>query len=143
MFNFLKKKKQKRLVIECDTDVITINSKPVTFPTNFETLISTFGKPDRKLNKSKNYIIWDKLGVFCGYENKDNILSINFYQNKQDRSEYNTKKQFTGKLILNNEEITNNEFSKISLGKLAILRLGSESTVRFGFSIGVNKTYKN
>lgn len=128
-------------MIECDTDVITINNKPVTFPTNYDTLIHIFGKPDRKLNKSKNYIIWDKLGIFCGY--KDNILSINFYQKKQDRTEYNTKKQFTGKLILNNDEITNNEFSKISLDELAILRLGSENTVRFGFSIGVNKTYTN
>ncbi|MGB1043083.1 MAG: hypothetical protein ACPGU6_06795 [Tenacibaculum sp.] len=143
MFNFLKKKKQKKLVIECDTDIITINSKSVTFPTNYDTLIHIFGKPDRKLNKSKNYIIWDKLGIFCGYEDKNNILSINFYQNKQDRTEYNTKKQFTGKLILNNDEITNNEFSKISLGELAILRLGSENTIRFGFSIGVNKTYNN
>lgn len=143
MFNFLKKKKQKRLVIECDTDVITVNSKPITFPTNYNTLVNTFGKPDRKLNKSKNYIIWDKLGVFCGYADKDNILSISFYQNKQDRTEYNTKKQFTGKLILNNEEITNNEFSKIPLGELAILRLGSETKIRFGFSIGVNKTYNN
>jgi len=143
MFNFFRKKKVIDLIIKCDTDVIVINEKPITFPTNYSTLISVLGNPDRKLEKTNHYIIWDNHGVFCGYTDNDNILSINVYQNKQDRSEYNTKKQFKGKLLLNDEEITNSEFSKIPLGKIAIHRLGSESEIRFGFSIGINKVYKN
>ncbi|CAM1365782.1 conserved hypothetical protein [Tenacibaculum sediminilitoris] len=143
MFNFFKKKKEKSLTIVCDTDIIHINNKPLTFPTNYTTLIDILGKPSRELKKSNDYIIWDVHGVFCGYTDKDSILSINIYQNKEDRSEYNTKKQFKGKLILNDEEITNNEFGKISLGKVAIHRLGRENDTRFGFSIGVNRDYRD
>lgn len=142
MFNFFKKKKVKGLTIVCDTDVIHINNKPLTFPTNYSTLVEVLGKPTRELKKSNDYIIWDAHGIFCGYTERDNILSINIYQNKKDRSEYNTKKQFKGTLVLNNEEITNNEFGKIPLGKVAIHRLGRESDTRFGFSIGVNRDYK-
>ena len=143
MFNFFKKTKVKDLIIKCDTDTVLINEKTIIFPTSYDTLISVLGKPDRELQKTNHYMIWDQFGIFCGYTNKDQILSINIYQNKQDRSEYNTKKQFKGKLLLNNEDISNNEFSKISLGKVAIHRLGSESEIRFGFSLGVNKIYKN
>ncbi|CAM1350530.1 hypothetical protein [Tenacibaculum ascidiaceicola] len=143
MFNFLKKKKVKSLTIVCDTDVIHINSKALTFPTNYDALVEVLGKPSRELKKSNDYIIWDTHGIFCGYTERDNILSINIYQNKKDRSEYNTKKQFKGKLFLNNEEITNNEFGKIPLGKVAIHRLGRESDTRFGFSLGVNRDYKD
>ena len=142
MFNFLKKKKIKDLIIKCDTDVITVDDKPLTFPTNYDNLINVLGTPTRVIKKSNNYLIWDDYGVFCGYTNKDTILSINIYQNKQDRSEYNTKRQFNGQLFLNDEEITNNEFSKIALGKVAIHRLGSEHETRFGFSIGVNRDYR-
>ena len=141
MFNFLRKKKVKGLVIKCDTDVIVVNEQPITFPTDYTTLITVLGKPDRELQKSNNYMFWDKYGVFCGYTDKNAILSINVYQNKLDKSEYNTKNQFNGKLFLNDEEITNNEFGKVSLGKIAIHRLGSENEIRFGFSLGVNKNY--
>lgn len=141
MFNFFKKKKVKNLIIKCDTDFIFIDKKPISFPTKYDTLINALGKPDRELTKSNNYIFWDNYGVFCGYTDKNNILSINVYQNKKDKSEYNTKKQFTGQLFLNDEEITNNEFGKIALGKIAIQRLGSESEIRFGFSVGVNSVY--
>ncbi|CAM1349342.1 DUF7738 domain-containing protein [Tenacibaculum crassostreae] len=143
MFNFLKKKKVKNLVIECDTDMVSINKKSLTFPTDYDTLITILGKPSREITRSNNYMIWDAHGVFCGYTDGDNILSINIYQNKKDKSEYNTKKQFNGKLFLNNEEITNNEFGKIPLGKIAIHRLGSENEIRFGFSLGVNRDYKD
>ncbi len=143
MFKFFKKKKVKSLTIVCDTDVIHINSKPLTFPTNYDALVEVLGKPSRELKKSNDYIIWDTHGIFCGYTERDNILSINIYQNKKDRSEYNTKKQFKGRLFLNNEEITNNEFGKIPLGKVAIHRLGRESDTRFGFSLGVNRDYKD
>ncbi len=143
MFNFLRKKKVIDLVIKCDTDVIIINDKSITFPSDYDTLINVLGKPDRELEKTNHYMIWDKHGVFCGYTDRGNILSINVYQNKQDKSEYNTKKQFKGKLLLNDEEITNNEFGKIPLGKIAIHRLGSENEIRFGFSLGINRVYKN
>ncbi|GFD76003.1 hypothetical protein KUL113_54230 [Tenacibaculum sp. KUL113] len=143
MFNFFKKKKVTSLTIICDTNIIHVNNKPLTFPTNYNTLIDVLGKPSRELKKSNNYIIWDTHGIFCGYTDRDNILSINVYQNKKDRSEYNTQKQFKGKLFLNNEEITNNEFGKIPLGKVAIHRLGRESDTRFGFSLGVNRDYKD
>ncbi len=143
MFKFLKKKKVKELVIKCDTDTVLINEKPIIFPTNYDTLIAVLGKPERELTKTNHYMIWDQFGIFCGYTDKNEILSINIYQNKQDRSEYNSKKQFKGKLLLNNEEITNNEFGKISLGTVAIHRLGSENEIRFGFSLGINKVYTN
>ena len=143
MFKFLKKKKVKDLVIKCDTDTIIINEKPIVFPTNYDALIAVLGKPEREITKTNHYMIWDQYGVFCGYTNKDEILSINIYQNKQDRSEYNSKKQFKGKLLLNGEEITNNEFNKISLGNVAIHRLGRENEIRFGFSLGINNIYKN
>ena len=35
------------------------------------------------------------------------------------------------------------KFGKIGLGKVAIHRLGSENETRFGFSIGINKDYKD
>lgn len=142
MFKFFRRKKVKDVTIVCDTDVVYVNDTPLTFPTSYDKLIEVLGTPTRELIKSNYYMIWDKQGLFCGYTDKNEILAINVYQNKKDRSEYNTKKQFKGKLILNDQEITNNEFGKISLGKLAIHRLGSESDIRFGFSIGVNRDYK-
>ncbi len=143
MFSFFKRKKVQELVIKCDTDAIFINDNEVSFPTSYTQLIDVFGKPSRFLNKSNNYAIWDLQGIFCGFTDENNILSINIYQSKKDKSEYNTKKQFTGKLFLNDEEITHSEFGKIGLGKVAIHRLGSENENRFGFSLGVNRDFKN
>ncbi|CAM1335145.1 hypothetical protein [Tenacibaculum aestuariivivum] len=139
IFNFFKKKKEIDLVIKCDTDIIVINEKEINFPTNYDTLIAVLGEPDREIHKTNHYMFWDKQGIFCGYTNKNNILSINAYQNKQNKSEYNTQHQFKGKLLLNNEDITNNEFGKIPLGKIAIHRLGKENEVRVGFNLGINK----
>ncbi len=139
MFNFFKKKKN--IIISCKTDNILVNNKTLHFPTNYQTLIEVFGKPNREIEKSKNYILWDKKGIFCSYTNPDEILSICFYQNNKTRSNYNTKKQFKGELLLNNKTITHSEFSKISLGNVVIHRLGSEKETRFGFSLGVNTNY--
>ena len=141
MFNLFKKKKVKNLVIKCNTDSILIDEKPINFPTNHDNLTSILGVPSREINKASQYLFWDDYGIFCGYSDKNEILSINVYQNKKDTSEYNTKNQFKGKLLLNNEEITYNEFGKISLGKIAIHGLGRESESRFGFSLGINKIY--
>lgn len=141
MFKFFKKKR-KVYTIDCKTDEIFINEQPITFPTQYDTLISIFGEPTRELQKSKNYVIWDKDGILCSYTNPNKILSISIHQNNTTKSEYNTKQQFIGNLLLNSENITNNEFSKIALGKLAIHRLGSEKEIRFGFSLGVNNNYE-
>ena len=141
MFQFFKKKKIPQPIIKCNTDIITIDDKIISFPTNYSTLIDILGTPTRELTKSNNYMIWDTKGVLCSYTDKDAILSINIYQNKQDKTEYNTKNQFLGKLFLEDEEITHNEFGKISLGNVAIHRLGSENSIREGFSIGINKNY--
>lgn len=140
MFKFFTKKK-KYTIINCNTDEVLINGHKLMFPTNYNTLIETFGKPSRELQKSKNYMFWDALGIVCAYNSAHEILSINFYQNNKIRNEYNTKQQFTGGLFCNSKNITNKEFSKISLGKVAIHRLGSESEIRFGFSLGVNNDY--
>lgn len=140
MFNFFKKKRKKH-TISCDTDTILVNDVALDFPTNYDKLIAIFGTPTRELQKSKQYLIWDEDGVLCGYNDANEILSINFYQNKKDKSEYNTKKQFIGSLIFNEKDISNNEFDKIAIGKYAIHRLGSESEIRFGFSLGINNNY--
>jgi len=142
MFSFFKKKKVKHLSIKCATDSITINDQTISFPTDYETLISVLGKPSREIKKSNTYFLWDDYGIFYGSNNLNKVLSINIYQNKKDKSEYNTKKQFKGSLFLNDEEITNSEFVKIPLGKVVIHRLGSENETRFGFSIGANLNYK-
>lgn len=142
MLKFFRKKKVKNLVIKCVTDLITINEEPIVFPTSYQNLTKILGKPSREIKKSNTYILWDNIGVFCGFTDENNILSINIYQNKLDESEYNTKKQFKGDLYFNDENITNNEFGKIALGKVVIHRLGSESETRFGFSLGVNVEYK-
>ena len=139
MFKFFTKKKY--IIINCATDQVLIDGRHLMFPTNYNTLIETFGKPSRELQNSKNYMFWDSLGIFCAYNKADEILSINFYQNNRIKSEYNTKQQFSGGLFFNSKNITNNEFSKISLGKVAIHRLGSESETRFGFSLGINNNY--
>lgn len=136
------RKNKKHIIVSCKTDEVIINDQKFTFPTNYNSLVAIFGEPNRNLNKSKNYVFWDSLGIFCRYTDTNEIFSINFFQNKKDRSEYNTKKQFSGELFLNDENITNNEFDKISLGDISILRLGSENEIRYGFSIGVNKSYK-
>ncbi len=142
MFKFLKKKKVKHLTIKCSTNSITIDDQPISFPTDYSTLVAILGKPSREIKKTNTYLLWDDYGVFYGSNNLDNVLSINIYQNKKDTSEYNTKKQFQGHLFLDDEEITNNEFSKIVLDKYVIHRLGSENETRFGFSIGVNLEHK-
>ena len=142
MFNFLKKKKVNHIIIKCGTDYITINDLPISFPTNYNTLVDILGEPSRQIKKSNTYIFWDHFGIFCGHNNSNKILSINVYQNKKDKTEYNTKKQFTGSLFLNDEEITNSEFGKMALGKFVIHRLGSENETRFGFSLGANVGYK-
>ena len=143
MFNLFKKKKEKQIIISCDTDRIKVNDLELTFPTSRYQLMKIFGTPTRELSKSNNYMLWDGIGVFCGYSDKDHILSINVYQNKEDETEYNTKKQFKGKLILGEDEITNSEFVKIALGDVAIHRLGSENEIRYGFSLGSNKDFKH
>lgn len=140
MFKFFTKKK-KYIVINCITDEVLIDGRKLLFPTNYNTLIETFGKPSRELQESKNYIFWDALGIACAYNNSNEILSVNFYQNNKIKSDYNTKQQFTGGLFFNSKNITNNEFGKISLGKVAIHRLGSESETRLGFSLGINNNY--
>lgn len=142
MLNFLRKKK-KLIIIGCKTDEIIINGKSLHFPTDKNAIIDCFGSPSRTLEKSKNYLFWDAIGIQCSFTDENNILSISFYQNKKDKSEYNTKKQFIGKLFLNDENITYKEFGKIALGNIAIHRLGSENENRFGFSIGINEDYKN
>ena len=139
MFKFFSKKKY--IIINCLTDEVLIDGSKLKFPTNYNILTETFGKPSRELQKSKNYMFWDSLGIICAYNNADEILSINFYQNNKIKSEYNTKQQFTGGLFFNSKNITNKEFGKISLGKVAIHRLGSESETRFGFSLGVNNNF--
>jgi len=142
MFKFFKKKKITPLVIKCNTDTITINDKELSFPTTYNKLIDVLGNPSREIKKSNTYVLWDDHGIFYGSNDFNNVLSINIYQNKKDRSEYNTKNQFTGSLFLDDEDITNKEFGKIALGKVVIHRLGSESETRFGFSIGANIEYK-
>ncbi len=142
MFNFLKKKKIQNFTVNCKTDSIYINDTNINFPTTYQTLLSILKEPTRQITTSKNYCIWDDFGISCSFENKENILSINFYQNKDKVSEYVAKKQFTGDLFLEDENITYSEFGKIGLGKIAIHRLGSEHETRFGFSIGVNNDYK-
>ncbi|WP_233882049.1 hypothetical protein, partial [Tenacibaculum piscium] len=77
--------------------------------------------------------------------NSQYILSINAYQytnnNIKNNSIYATKKLFSGELYLNDERITYSEFGKISLGKVAIHRLGKETDFRLGFNVGINKIY--
>lgn len=143
MFNFLRKKKVKHLSIKCTTDNITINDQHISFPTDYDTLTSILGKPSREIKKSNIYLMWDDFGIFYGSKDLNNVLSINIYQNKKDKSEYNTKKQFAGSLFLDDEEITYAEFGTIILGKNVIHRLGSESETRFGFSIGANLDYNS
>ncbi len=141
MFNFFKKKKQKEIIIICKTNEVFINDVPLNFPTTIEQLITIFGEPSRRIDSSDQYIIWDNFGISCSLKGYNEILSISAYQSN-NVSEYVSKKPFTGKLFLEEEEITFTEFSKIGLSKVAILRLGSESENRFGFSIGVNNDYK-
>lgn len=142
MFNFFKKKKVNHLTVKCSTEGITINDKAISFPTDYNTLIDILGEPSRKIEKTNTYVLWDDYGVFYGSNNLNKVLSIKFFQNKKDTTEYNTKNQFKGSLFLDDEEITHNEFVKIPLGKMVIHRLGSESESRFGFSIGANLEYK-
>lgn len=143
MLSFFKRKKKLDITINCTTNSININNKDVSFPTNHDTLVELFGKPTRQVSRSKEYSLWDNLGILCSYVTPDRIVSINFFQNKKDSSEFNTKKQFKGKIFLIDEEITNNEFHKIALEKYAIHRLGRETEIRFGFSVGLNNEYKN
>ena len=142
MFSFLKRKKVKPLTIKCSTDYITINDQPISFPTDYNTLISVLGVPSREIKKTNTYVLWDDYGIIYGSNNVKNVLSINIFQNKKDTTEYNTKKQFSGSLFLNDENITHGEFGKIVLGKNVIHRLGSENETRIGFSLGVNLNYK-
>lgn len=141
MLSFFRKKKKTKITIICNTDHVIVNDKKLTFPTNYKELIKVLGTPSREIEKSKQYVFWDSVGIFCGYTDKNEILSIHIHQIKKDKSEYNTKEQFIGNLLLNNQNITNNEFSKIPLGAIAIHRLGSENEIRYGFSIGVNNSY--
>lgn len=140
MFSFFKKKEAPKITISCKTDEVTINDKKVDFPSNYKKLIEVLGEPTREIEKNKYYIFWDSIGVFCGFTDKNNILSISVHQIKKSKSEYDTKEQFIGKLFLNDEDITNNEFSKISLGSIVIHRLGGEKEIRYGFSISTNNT---
>ncbi len=141
MLKFLKKKKKKEFIIVCKTNEIFINDINLNFPTTIEQLITIFGEPTRRIHNSSQYVIWDNFGISCSLKNDNEILSISVYQSN-NVSEYVAKKPFTGKLFLEEEEITFGEFSKIGLNKIAIHRLGSESENRFGFSIGVNNDYK-
>lgn len=138
MFSFFKKKKTPQITIICKTDKVLINNQPLTFPTKYEKLIKILGEPSREIKKSKHYVFWDTIGVFCGYTDRNEIVSIHFIQIKKGKNNYTPKELFKGDLLLNNEAITNNEFSKISLGNIAVHRLGSENEIRYGFSIGVN-----
>lgn len=140
MFSFLKKKRIPEITIICKTDTILINDQSISFPASYSQLVKILGEPSRELKKSKNYVFWDEIGIFCGYTDQNKILSIHIHQIKKNKTEYDTKQQFTGELFLNDENITNNEFSKISLGSITIHRLGSEKEIRYGFSLSINTT---
>ncbi|ALU75377.1 hypothetical protein [Tenacibaculum finnmarkense] len=144
-FNFFKKKKAEKIIIKCDIDFITINETPITFPTNYTTLVAILGKPERELQTTNHYLFWDIHGIYCSYTNSNHILSINAYQytnnNIKTKNIYTTKKLFKGELYLNNQPITYSEFGKIPLGKVAIHRLGTDNDFRLGFNLGVNKIY--
>lgn len=141
MFSIFKKKKQKYFIINCNTDSVLINGTPLSFPTNYSTLVEVLGEPSRTISTTKEYVIWDDYGFACSLKDSDEIVAINVYQGN-NISEYVPKKPYTGTLFFEDDDITFNEFSKIGLGKIAILRLGSENETRFGFSIGVNNDYK-
>lgn len=143
MFSLFKKKiNSKSIILDCKSNHLSIKDSNIVFPTNIDTLKSFFGKPSRKIQKETTYTFWDRLGVYVSYTNPDEILSINFFQNKKDRSEYNTKKQFRGKLMVNDSNVSYSEFKKISLGDIVIYGLGGYED-RFGFSIGANFDYKD
>lgn len=140
MFSFLKKKKKQVITIDCKTDKILINNKEIILPTNHQDLISILGEPTRiTKNTDKTYIFWDDLGIFCGYVNPEKIISISFLQKIKSVTNYKPKKPFSGNLFFNNEDITNEEFIKISFGKYVIHRLGPEREIRYGFTISANK----
>ncbi|WP_233898709.1 DUF7738 domain-containing protein [Tenacibaculum piscium] len=145
LLDFFKKKKAEKIIIRCDIDFITINETLLVFPTNYTTLVHILGKPDREIKKTNYYMFWDVHGIYCSYTNSQYILSINAYQytnnNIKNNSIYATKKLFSGELYLNEERITYSEFGKISLGKVAIHRLGKETDFRLGFNVGINKIY--
>lgn len=142
MFSIFKKKKIKEFTIQCETNVIQINDTALHFPCSIDDLTQVFDQPTRNINTSYQYAIWDDFGFSCSINENQKIVSLNVYQGNDNPSDYVPKKPFTGKLFLEEEDITFNEFSKIGLGKIAIHRLGSESETRFGFSIGVNTEYK-
>ncbi|CAM1345207.1 DUF7738 domain-containing protein [Tenacibaculum amylolyticum] len=142
MLNLFKKKKQKEFIIHCNTDSLLINDTMLDFPTNHVRLTAIFGEPTRRIASTNEYLIWDDYGFSCTIQGDNTILSVNVYQSN-NVSEYVAKKPFTGKLYLEDKDITYNEFGKIGLGKVAIHRLGSENETRFGFSIGINKDYKD
>ncbi len=143
MFSIFKKKKQKYFIINCNTDSVLINGTALSFPTNLNKLVEVLGEPSRRISTTKEYIIWDDYGFACSLRDRDEneILAINVYQTN-NVSEYVPKKPYTGTLFFEDDDITFNEFSKIGLGSIAILRLGSEHETRFGFSIGINNDYK-
>lgn len=142
MLKFFKKKKQKEFTINCATDYLKINEYLLDFPCKDSDLLAVFGEPTRKISSSNEYLIWDEYGFLCSVNDNNQIVSLRVYQGTNNPSEYVPQKSFSGKLFLEEDDITFNEFSKIGLGKIAIHRLGSENETRFGFSIGVNNNYK-
>lgn len=140
MFSFFRRKKKQVIDIDCKTDIILINNNEISLPTNFQNLVTIFGEPQRKTaNTDKMYVFWDNLGIFCGYVTPEKIISVSFLQKIQSATNYKPKKPFTGSLLFNDENITNDEFTKIGFGKYVIHRLGSEREIRYGFTIGVSK----
>jgi len=141
MFSFLKKKPKPIHIVGTDEQLL-INDIAVTFPTNYETLVSAFGEPSHtgktKLSKSP-VICWDNEGVYCSCGSYGNIFSFSLILSKKHELDLPPKNKFSGTIIINNKEVQFNDFSKIKHCNYIVSKLiykGQEEP--YALSLGAN-----
>lgn len=146
MFSFLKKKQSKNIRIVGTDQELLINDVAITFPTNYETLVTVFGEPSRtsktKLSKSP-VICWDAEGVYCSCGSYSHIYGFSLIFSKNHNLDLIPKNNFSGSIIINNEEVLFNYFSKIEHPTYLVEKLTYQDKEEpYALSFRTNLDYK-
>jgi hypothetical protein len=112
------------VIIEIKSDSLYINSKKITKEITIQDLRLILGNPSREFNKSSTIWTYDSLGLEL-YIGKQNVsiesISLDL---KKDVLDFSPRKEFNGKLIINNQEIS----AKTSIEDLEKMEIGFESS---------------
>ncbi|MDY7395659.1 hypothetical protein UMM65_10430 [Aureibaculum sp. 2210JD6-5] len=126
MLNLFKKNKLQSIRIDCFENQLKINGIPLTFPTNYDTLVNIFGEPSKigstKLTNSQ-INCWNESGLYCDYSSSQHILMLCFVISKNHKLELAPKQLFKGNIFIEGQQIYIDEISKTKFQNYTLNKL--------------------